>query len=91
MAAISDAVAAGADSLAPEPLKMARQHLAAATAEEQAKHAERAGLFAREAVADAAFARAEAERISADRARAAAASELDQLSGTATGPRSGSR
>jgi hypothetical protein len=87
MAAIADAVAAGADSLAFEPLKLARQRLAAATTEEQAKHADRAGLFAREAIADASYAKAVAERITADRARAAAAAQLNQVSaGTSPGP-----
>lgn len=88
-AAVAEAVDAGADSLAPEALKSARQHLAAATAEQQAKHEDRAGLFAREAIADAVFARAESERIMAERARTAAAGQLDQLttgaSASATG------
>jgi hypothetical protein len=86
MVAIGDAVAAGADSLAPEPLKMARQHLAAATTEEQAKHTDRAALLAREAVADASFARAEAERVAAEHARAAAAAQLNQLTSGLSGP-----
>ena len=83
-AAIADASAAGADSLAEEPIKLARQRLALATTEEQAKHADRAGLFAREAIADATYAKAEAERIVAERARAAAASQLEPVS-TGTG------
>jgi Domain of unknown function (DUF4398) len=87
MAAIAEAVSAGADSLAPEPLKMARQHLAAATSEEQAKHADRSVLLAREAIADASYARAEAERVSADHARAAAAAAVDQLTSTPAGAR----
>ncbi len=82
MAAIAEAVAAGADSLAPEPMKTARQHLAAATSEEQAKHADRSALLAREAFADASYARAEAERVTADRARGAAAVQVDQLTST---------
>ena len=84
MAAIADAVAAGADSLAPEPLKSARQHLAAANTEQQAKHADRSALLAREAIADATYARAEAERVQADRARAAAAAQLNQLTSTSS-------
>jgi hypothetical protein len=84
MAAIVEAAAAGADSLAPEPMKMARQHLAAATSEEQAKRADRSALLAREALADASYARAEAERVTADRTRAAAAAQVDQLTSTPT-------
>jgi hypothetical protein len=83
MAAITEAVAAGADSLASEPLKTARQRLSAATAEQQAKHEDRAGLLAREAIVEASYARAVAERYSAERARAAAAAQLEQLSTTA--------
>jgi hypothetical protein len=79
MAAIADAVAAGADSLAPEPLKIARQHLAAASTEEQAKHSDRAGLLAREAIAEATVAHAQADQITAERARAAAAQQLEQV------------
>jgi hypothetical protein len=87
MAAIADAVTAGADSLASEPLKLARQRLAAAATEEQGKHADRAGLLAREAIADASYAKAVADRVTADRARAAAAAQLNQVSaGTAPGP-----
>jgi hypothetical protein len=78
-AAITDAVAAGADSLASDPLKLARQRLALATTEEQAKHADRGALFAREAVADATYARALADRVTAERGRAAAAAQLDSV------------
>jgi hypothetical protein len=79
MAAVAEAAAAGADSLAPDPLKLARQHLAAATSEEQAKHADLAELLAHEAIAEATFAHAEADRISAVRARAAATQQLEQV------------
>jgi Domain of unknown function (DUF4398) len=88
MAAIADAATAGADSLAPEPLKMARQHLTEASSEEQAKHTDRAGLLAREAIAEATLAHAEADRINAERARAAAGQQLQQVtseSAAATG------
>jgi len=86
-AAVADAIAAGADSLASEPLRSARQRLVAATTEEQAKHPDRAGLFAREAIADASYAKAVAERMMAERARAAAAAQVDSLSsGAAAGP-----
>ena len=87
MAAITEAAAAGADSLAPEPIKAARQHLVQATAEEQAKHTDRAALLARETIADASYARAEAERVAADHARTAAATQLDKLT---SGEESGS-
>lgn len=79
MAAIAEAAAAGADSLAPEPLKMARQHLAVANTEEQANHADRVGLLAREAIAEATLAHAQADEITAERARAAAAQQLQQV------------
>jgi len=77
IAAIADAVSAGADSLAPDALKLARQRVAAATVEEQSKHGDRAVLSAREALADAAYAKASAERTSAERAQQAAAAALD--------------
>jgi hypothetical protein len=89
-AAIVDAVNAGADTLAPEPLRVARQRLIVATTEEQAKHAERAALLAREAIADAGYAKAQAERIAAEHARAAAAALLRDVPATpapgASGP-----
>jgi hypothetical protein len=83
--AIAEASAAGADSLAPDPLRIARQRLTAAANEVQAKRADRAGLFAREAIADATYAKAVADRVIAERARAAAAAQLDQLSASSSG------
>jgi len=88
-AAVADAVNAGADTLAPEPLRMARQRLVAAMAEEQGKHLDRAGLLAREAIADAGFAKAQAERIAAEHARAAAAAQLQQVPASGTPGSSG--
>jgi hypothetical protein len=83
--AIAEATTSGADSLAPDPLRIARQRLTAAANEVQAKRPDRAGLFAREAIADAMYAKAVADRVTAERARAAAAAQLDQLSASSSG------
>jgi hypothetical protein len=64
---IQDAVAAGADSLAPEPLTSARQHLAEAQAERQGKHPDRAPVTAHQAAADAIYAKALAQCLAAER------------------------
>lgn len=76
--AIEDAQAAGADSLASSTLTEARTGLAAAKAAAE-KDRNRATLIARKAAADAAYANALAQRLIADRARAAAQAELQRV------------
>lgn len=76
--AINDAAAVGADSLSAGTLTEARATLDAARAA-AAKDGNRATLIARRAAADAAYARAIAERVVADRQRAAAAAELSRI------------
>jgi hypothetical protein len=76
---IQTAVAAGADSLASEPLATARQNTAQAKTLLADGKGDRAALTARQAVADAVFAREEARRITADRARAEALASLNAL------------
>jgi len=75
---ISDASAAGADSLSAGMLGEARAGLEAARAA-TAKDPNRAALLARRALADAAYAKAIAERVLADRQRAAAQLELSRV------------
>jgi hypothetical protein len=65
---IQDAVAAGADSLAPEPIGSARQLLAEAQAERHGKYPDRAPVTAHQAAADAVYAKALAQCVSAERA-----------------------
>jgi hypothetical protein len=64
---IQDAVASGADSLAPEPLASARQHLAEAQAEYHGKYPDRAPVTAHQAAADAVYAKALAQCVLAER------------------------
>jgi hypothetical protein len=68
---IAQAQQAGADSLAPEPLVLARQQLASAQADQIANQPDRAAFKGRLAAADAMYARAAAERVRAERVRAA--------------------
>jgi hypothetical protein len=70
-ALIADAQAAGADSLAPEAMSSARQHLANAQAERQGQHRDRSPTSARQAAADAVYAKALAQCVTAQRALAA--------------------
>jgi hypothetical protein len=78
-AIIEEASVAGADTLARDVMASARQHVADAQIELREKHTARASLRAREAVADANYAKAQAERIMADRSRAAEEALLQQL------------
>jgi hypothetical protein len=78
-AAIDNAASAGADTLAADAMRAARQHLADAQIELRDKHSDRAGLRARQAVADALYAKAQAERVLAERARAAEETQLEQI------------
>ena len=77
--AIDNASAAGADTLAAEVMRAARQHLADAQVELRDKHADRSGLRARQAMADALYAKAQAERVMAERARSAEEAQLEQV------------
>jgi Domain of unknown function (DUF4398) len=76
---IDDASAAGADTLAHDAMAAARQHFADAQIEMRDKHIGRAELRAREAVADATYAKAQADRVMAERSRAAEEALLQQL------------
>ena len=76
--AIEDAQAAGADSLSSSTLTEARTGVASAKAALN-KDRNRAALLARKAAADAAYANAIAQRLIADRARAAAQAELQRV------------
>ena len=76
--AITDAQAAGADSLASTVLTEARSNLEAARAAANDDR-NRAAMLARKAAADAAYAQALAQRTIADRARAAAQAELQRV------------
>jgi hypothetical protein len=76
---IEEASVAGADTLAREVMASARQHIADAQIELRDKHTARASLRAREAVADATYAKALADRIMAERSRSAEEALLQQL------------
>jgi hypothetical protein len=76
---VTEAQQAGADSLAAEPLAMARQNLAAAESFLQNRQSERAALKAQEAAADARFALEQARRTLADRDAAQARSAFQAL------------
>lgn len=67
--AISAASNAGADSLASEALTSAKQNVAVAREEQRQGRLDRAALAARQAAADAVYARAAAERAAAERAQ----------------------
>jgi hypothetical protein len=76
---ITEAQAAGADTLAVDAYNSAKQNLAAATADRRKNDKNRAALKARQAAADATYARAEADRVRADRARSDAQRALSAL------------
>jgi hypothetical protein len=76
---IEEASVAGADTLAREVMASARQHVADAQIELRDKHTARASLRAREAIADATYAKALADRIMAERSRSAEEALLQQL------------
>jgi hypothetical protein len=89
-AAIAEAVASGADSLAAEQLSSARRLFETAAGEEHLKHTDRSSLLARESIADAGYAKALAERTRAERLRSAAAAQLaDTAASGPAGPPSG--
>jgi hypothetical protein len=77
--AIADAQAAGADSLATEPLASAKMHLDAAQKEQISRRPDEATLHAREALADARLAKSTALRMKAEHEQAAAQSALNAL------------
>jgi len=76
---IEEASVAGADTLARDVMASARQHVADSQIELRDKHTARASLRAREAVADATYAKALADRIMAERSRSAEEALLQQL------------
>ncbi|MGI8496504.1 MAG: hypothetical protein ACR2OG_02830 [Gemmatimonadaceae bacterium] len=77
---ISEAQQAGADSLASAAMASARQNLATAQAELGTNHNNnKAALKAREAAADASYARAQTERTMAERQEAQARQALSSL------------
>ncbi len=78
-AMIEEASVAGADTLARDVMASARQHVADAQIELRDKNTARASLRAREAVADATYAKALADRIMAERSRSAEEALLQQL------------
>ncbi|HUF29394.1 MAG TPA: hypothetical protein VMM77_01935 [Gemmatimonadaceae bacterium] len=76
---IAEAVTAGADSLASQPLAEARQSVAEAKVLLSDRKQEPAALKGRAAAADAIYAREQARRIQAERTRSAALASLNQL------------
>ncbi|MDQ6830178.1 MAG: DUF4398 domain-containing protein [Gemmatimonadota bacterium] len=76
---IADAKAAGADTLASEAMVSAQAHFQLAQTAMTNKDDNRTALNARLAAADAAFARAQAERVKAQRAHDRAAAALAAL------------
>ena len=77
--AISEAQAAGADSLASDSLAGARMHLDLAQQEQIGRNPDAATLHAREATADARLARTSALRMKAEHDQAAAQAALSSL------------
>jgi hypothetical protein len=75
-ALISDAAAAGADSLAPELMKSARLHYEDAQTERHGNHRDRAPMTAKLAAADAIYAKALAQCMLAERALVAEQAQL---------------
>ena len=76
---IQEAERAGADSLAGEALTSARQNLAAARSARDGRDNSRAALRARQAQADATYAKEAADRARAERDRTAAEAAMRQL------------
>jgi hypothetical protein len=76
---IDDAVKAGADSLAPDALQSAKAHLTEADAAQKSGQKDKAAMAARLAAADAAYARAVAQRITAERTQASEQAQLKAL------------
>jgi hypothetical protein len=69
----------GADSLASAEMASARRYLESARADAQSRNDGRAAVRARQAAADAIYARAVARRTTAERQRAAAEASLKAL------------
>ena len=80
--AIDSARAAGADSLAADPLQEAQANLAVARDAERQGARDRAAFRARLAQADAVYARALAERVRAERRRSQEQAALSSSAGT---------
>lgn len=87
---IDEAAKAGADSLAPDAMKSARAHFAEADAADKSKAHDHAAMAARQAAADATYARAVAQRITAERMRAAEQAQLQSLSTSTSNATTGS-
>ncbi|HEX2780198.1 MAG TPA: DUF4398 domain-containing protein [Gemmatimonadaceae bacterium] len=77
--AINEAVSAGADTLAAGIMKDARMHLDAARAEASVRKPAQAELHAREATADARYARSVARQLTAERSQSDAQAALAAL------------
>lgn len=78
---IGEAQQAGADSVAPEAMAAARQALADAQVLVRRRSSDRAAVRGREAAAEAAYAKAAAQRAVAEREHGRAKAALDSLSG----------
>jgi hypothetical protein len=76
---IDDATKAGADTLAPDALQSAKAHLTEADAAQKSGAKDKAAMAARLAAADATYARAVAQRVVAERTRAAEQAQLQSL------------
>ncbi len=84
--AVERARRAGADSLAPAPFLAARAYLSEAEHEAQQNDIDHAAVRARQATAEADYARALAGQVLAERARAAARAALGAVTDSATSP-----
>ncbi|HWZ60458.1 MAG TPA: hypothetical protein VNW46_15870 [Gemmatimonadaceae bacterium] len=76
---IDDATKAGADTLAPDALQSAKAHLAESDAAQKSGAKDKAAMAARLAAADATYARAVAQRVTAERMRSAEQAQLQSL------------
>lgn len=76
---LNDASAIGADSLVPSAMQEARERIAEAQLEQRTRDTKKAALKARQAVASATYAKAAAERVIADRERAATQAGLSEM------------
>jgi hypothetical protein len=79
---IDEATKAGADTLAPDALQSAKAHLTEADAAQKSGAKDKAAMAARLSAADAAYARSVAQRVTAERARAAEQAQLQSLTTT---------
>ncbi len=76
---ITLAMDAGADSLAPDALSAAQRQLATAQQEAQAGHNSRAAITAQQSAASAIFAKAEADRVRAEKDKTQALAAMQAL------------